>query len=887
LRKFHFNILLIFIITGSGCSTKKNTILSRSYHNITSQYNIYFNGNESYKKGVKRINTNLKDDYTTLLPIFPFPNAESQNNSFAEMDRTIKKASKVIVLHSITAKPEFKHGIRNARQKAFYNKKEYNNWIDDAYLLIGKSNLLKGDLQSASDAFRHILKEYPKENTVDEANVMLARTLILKEEYLEANDILTQMSENKKLRKRLIPLVNATFADYYVHKKHFDDAIPKLEIAAKKARDKKSRLRYTYILGQMYQMTGQMAKATEKFVKVIKMSPPYEMTFNAKVNLASSYESGNTNADNIRKQLFKLLKDQKNKEYQDQIYFALGNIDFKEGNIDKALVNYKLSVLKSVSNQKQKARSYLAIADIKYNNKEYLPAQAYYDSAVNIIDASFPDFDKISARAKSLNRLAKSLNMVTFQDSVQFIAKMSENERNMFIDKIIAKLKEKEEADKRRQQQELAEQQNNLMALNEMSSRGGIGQSTEGGKWYFYSPLTKGAGENEFQMKWGKRKLEDNWRRSKKGLSSGSESEIAEADEDTKENTKKKGMSNKTREFYMQDIPLNDSLMAISHNKIRKGLYDAGTIYKDELSEYKLSAAQFEDLIKRYPTDQVAANAAYQLYILYRQLENVAKAEEYKKLILTKFPESVYAKLLTNPNFLKELQDKEDAVGKLYESAFKDYNSGNFSSSLDKSNQLLTNYPTHKLRPKFLYLKALSNGKVTNIDTLRKGLTALIKEYPKSEESASAKDIIAMMDIVHPETKEAEEKVIAKEIYKPVADNEKHFFAMVVDPKKGGNQNQLVFNLINFDLDNFSNTNLTVKAENFGATFQIVIVKEFVNKAEALNYFDSASKDASILKDITSGVLATFLINENNLKVLKQDTNVNTYMKFFNTNYNR
>jgi TolA-binding protein len=822
-----------------------------------------------------------------LLPVFPFPNAESQNSSSAEMDRAIKKASKVIVLHSITAKPEFKRGIRTARQKALYNKKEYNKWIDDAYLLIGKSNLIKGDLQSASGAFRHILKEYPKENTVEEANVMLARTLILKEEYLETDDILSLMSANKKLPRRLIPLVNATYADYYIHKKHLEDAIPKLEIAAKKARDKKSRLRYNYILGQLYQATGQMAKASEKYLKVIKMSPPYEMTFNAKVNLASAYELGNTNADNIRKQLYKLLKDEKNKEYQDQIYFALGNIDFKENSIDKALTNYKLSVSKSVSNPRQKARSYLAIADIKYNNKEYLPAQAYYDSAVNIIDATFPDFDKISTRAKSLNRLAKSLNTVILQDSVQFIAKMSENERNMFIDRIIAKVKEKEEADKRKQQQELAEQQNNLMNVNEMNSRGGIGQNTEGGKWYFYSPMTKGSGETEFQMKWGKRKLEDNWRRSIKGISGSETANNEENDQDTKENTKKKGMSNKTREYYMQDIPLNDSLMAISQNKIRKGLYDAGTIYKDELSEYKLSANQYEDIIKRYPTDQIAANAAYQLYILYRQLENAAKAEEYKNMLLTKFPESVYAKLLTNPNFIKELQDKEDAVGKLYETAFKDYNNENYSSSLDKSNQLLTNYPTHKLRPKFLYLKALSNGKLTNIDTLRKGLNVLIKEYPKSEESTSAKDIIAFMDIEHPEVKEAEEKIIAKEIYKPVAENEKQFYAMVADPKKGGNQNQLVFNLINFNLDNFSNINLTVKAENFGAAYQIIIVKEFSNKAEALNYFDRATKDAGIMKDITSGVLYSFLINESNLAVLKKEANASTYFKFFNANYNR
>jgi tetratricopeptide (TPR) repeat protein len=861
--------------------------MSRTYHNITSQYNIYFNGNESYKKGIKRLNTSYKDDYTSLLPVFPFPNTETTNGSNAEMDRAIKKSLKVIKLHSITAKPEFKNGVKTKRQKELYNKKEYNKWVDDAYLLMGKSSLMKGDVMTANASFRQILKEYPKANTELETQIYLVRNLIIKEEYLEALEILTKLETDEKMPRKLSALYHAAFADYYIQKKKFSDAISQLEIAEEKARDKKSRLRYIFILGQLYERTGKMSKASEKYNKIIKMSPPYEMTFNARINLAGAYESGISNPDEIRKELYKLLKDEKNKEFLDQIYYALANIDFKENKIDDAIKNYKLSAWKSVSNQRQKARSYLAIADIYYSNKDYLAAQSLYDSAVVNLDPTFPDFSRIEARSKSLKRLADNLNMVSLQDSVLFIAKMSENERNLFIDNIIARVKEKEAEEQAKQQEELLAQQSNNQLLNDLNpnSNDGTNAATDaGGKWYFYNPSSKSYGETEFQLKWGKRKLEDNWRRlnKKMALTSG-DSETENEDANSKDNEKKKGLSNKTREFYMVNIPLNDSMIQASHKKIRKSLYGAGTIYKDELSEYKLAAREYNDIIKRYPSDPIVPETAYQLYILNRQLGNMPKADEYKNLLFTQFPESTYAKLLANPNFANELQEKENAVGRLYEAAYIDFNNSNYSLAYEKANQGLINYPNHKLVPKFTFIKALATGKMANVDTLRRELTRFIKIYPKSEEATVANNIISLMDVKHPEVKEKEEKVVAQEIYKLVDENEKHFFAVVLNPKQGGNYNQLVFNLINYNLDNYSQANLNTKSEGIGNN-QMVVVREFKTKNEALNYFNIASKDESIKKDAGS-ILATFIISETNFSILKQDGSESKYMQFFISTY--
>ena len=882
LRYYCIVSLIVFV----GCSTKHNTLITRTYHNITSQYNIYFNGKESYKKGIKKMNENLKNDYTSLLPVFPFPNTESSTSAASEMERTIKKCYKLIALHSITAKPEFKHGIKTKRQKNLYNKKQYNKWIDDAYLLIVKSSLMKGDNLAATGAFRYILKEFPKENTTDETQIWLARTLIIKEEYMEAQDILSTLEGNKKFPKKQVSFLNATYADYYIHKKNYNDAITKLEIAAEKARDKNSRTRYTFILGQLYQSTGQMKKATEKYLKVIKMNPQYEMTFNARVNLAGTYESGTAGVENIRKQLYKLAKDEKNKEYLDQIYYALADLDFKEGNIDKALENYKLSIDKSVSNQRQRTKSYLAIADIKYDRKDYLVAQTYYDSAMTNIDEKFPDYDRISSRAKSLKRLANNLNTISFEDSVQFVAKMSENERNIFIDQLIAQVKEKEMEEQKKQQEELENQQLNMSTAEDIEQSQNQTNTTTGEKWYFYNPSLKSLGQNEFILKWGRRKLEDNWRRSIKKTSILAETPEEQEENDNKSDAKKKTLSNKTREYYMVNLPINDSLMEISNNKIRRSLYASGTIFKDELSEYKLSARQFDELYRRYPANPMAAEALYQLYILYRQMQNNDRAEEYKNILLSKYPESNFAKLLTNPNFIKELQEKENAVDRLYESAYNAYERGDNNTALQKANEGLANYPNHKLTPKFTLIRAISTGKLSDNETLRKELNELIKAYPKSDEATAANDIIALMDVQHPEIKNAAEQEIAKEIYKPAAENDKHFFAMVI-PLKKVNQNQLVFNLINFNLDNYVNSNLTVKAENLGASNQLVLVREFKNKAEAMNYLKAVSANKNILKDVGGNVLASFIISEVNLNTLKKDGSESRYMNFFNDNYGK
>jgi len=871
-----------------GCSTKRNTFISRTYHTITAHYNVYFNGNDSYKRGIKKMTQQHRDDFTTLLPVFIYPGTDAANSVSSDMDRAIKKASKTIALHSITAKPDYKKGIKSERQKAFYNKREYNKWIDDAYLLMAKAYMVKGELTYANNILRQMLKDYPKENTITEAQLLLARKLVLEDEFTESGEILEKLSEQKDFPKKYTALLYAIYAEYYIRRKMPDKAAEKLEIAARTAPNKFYRLRYTFILGQLYQQMGNFAKAMEKYNQVIRMNPPYEMTFNARINMANVFEKGRGNADNIRERLFKLLADEKNVDYRDQIYYAIGNLYLNEGDKDKAIEYYKLSVASGSDNTRQKAKSYLAIADLYYKDRNYLMAQAYYDSSLTLIDEKFPDYDVINSRARSLTMLAKSLQRIAFEDSVQFVARMSENERNMFIDQIIANVKKKEAEEARRQQELLQEQQSNLMAYNEMQGRSMTTNAAAGGGWYFYNLSAKSSGEAEFRLKWGNRKLEDNWRRSNKAVVSTDGGEpTAREGEETEGNDKKsaqKGLSNKTREYYLVDLPLTDSAMQASHERILTNLLTSATIYKNDLHEYSLAAGQYQEIIRRYPDKPEAAEAYFQLYLLARQQNNTERAEEYKNKLMMQFPQSNYARLLANPNFLNEMQEKEQQVNRLYEQAYRQFNAGNFQQALQLSQQGLTQYPDHSLKLKFTFLHTLSRGRIMGNDTLRIGLANFIRTYPKSEEAGLAKDIIAALDAVHPESKAEAEKQIAKAIFRQPAEEEKHWVVVALRGSNINPANQLSFNLINYNLDHYPNINLNIKIEALGNKNQLIVVRDFKTRTEAMNYLNAISADPEVRREVDN-IEDSFVITEANYTLLQNEGSIETYRTFFRETY--
>ncbi|MBE9509926.1 MAG: tetratricopeptide repeat protein [Bacteroidetes bacterium] len=878
-RFLYKTVLYLLVVFFAGCSPEKNTSSTRVYHNLTSHYNIYFNGEQSFLKGVEKIENSFQNNYSQILSVFNYVDADLASQVKPQMDRAIRKATKVITLHSIKVKPEIDKENLSKQEKEFLEQPEYNIWVDDSYLLMGKAQFYKHDFKAAQYTFKHVIKEALDEDIRIQGDIWLARTFCETDNFNNALKVLTVLAANDTIPDKFVGDVSNTYGDFYLKQRNFEMAVPHLTKALEYARDKKKKTRYSFILAQIQQELGYFENASDLYKKVIKMNPPYEMAFNAKINLAGAYDVSMGNSSEIVKELEKMLKDDKNIDYHDQIYYALGSVSMKEEKIGEAIELYKQSVAGSISNTNQKGLSYLSLADIYFERKDYKLSQAYYDSAVTTLDKSYPGYESIAVKTGNLTRLVDNILIVEREDSLQMVAQMSESEQKLLINNIIQKIKEEE-----RRQRETAESkdQYNLGQFYEDQRRF---QKTldRSGKWYFYNPETLAFGRTEFRKKWGDRKLSDSWRRKNKNVISFDQEAISQEGSDSL-TTGKTGIDDKKSvEFYMKDIPSNDSLMMLSHARIAEALYKVGRIYQTDMDNLVKAAEVYEELNSRYPESDDYLSSLYHLYELHLQQSHYEKSNYYKNLIIDKYPDSEYAQFLSDPDFYKKLKEKQDEIKRFYENTYILYKEGKYNSVIDNCDKALTDEKDHELAPKFALLRAMAIGNNADEAAFKEALVELNKTYPQSEEKNRADELIAYLNETYTVLKQEEEKQIAKEIYL-IKEDQEHLFVLALE-SGGTDINRIIFDIINFNLDNFVNTTFKTEGELLDNGLQIISVRSFENKATALEYYRLINSNTDVFKSIERMEYSFFVISLDNFKTFKQNKSASTYLKFFEENY--
>jgi tetratricopeptide (TPR) repeat protein len=650
LKKATTDIIIIFVLLflfSSGCSVQKNTGMSRAYHNLTAKFNVLFNGEESFKKGTERIEDGFTDDYSEILPIFSFTEKDAVTLASADMDRTIKKCSKLISMHSITAKPKVKDSKNlSPKERTFFSKKEYNLYVYDAYLLMGKAHFFKQEYEQAHEIFRLLINDFKNQPVVYETQVWLSRLLIQTGQNKDAYEILSMLSNNAVFPKKLTPELYTTFADYSLKEEDYAMAIQYLEKTLGVERHKKIRIRYLYILAQLYEKTGDLKRASDYYAQVIQMNPVYDMAFNAHINRALAYEQGFGQAEDIESELNKMLRDDKNAEYQDQIYFALGNLANKEGNSEKALEYYHKSLQANTGNDQQRSRSYLTLANYYYAIPDYPQAQAYYDSTLTLIEPDFSGYEEMFTKSKSLTRLVKEINILQLADSLLLLGKLPRQELYARIDAIIAGERNKEELARQKQQEQLLDQQYGSEVSMQNQARQQA--TTEGAGWYFYNDAAKSMGFREFKLKWGNRKLEDHWQRANKTVVNFTASNPEESNPEVDEAVPSQPAYSKlSREYYLSSIPSTDSAFLALNTNAELALNNMGMIYKNELKDYERANESFKTLIKRFPSSVYLLPAYYNLYSIAKDQNSQAMTDYYKNIIINQYPQSMYSKVLS------------------------------------------------------------------------------------------------------------------------------------------------------------------------------------------------------------------------------------------------
>ena len=867
-------ILLGGLIFFNSCSTKKNTWSRRAYHNLTSHYNVYWNGMMSLKEGESDLRNGVKDDYSKVIRVYNYGTKQEATRLNPKMDRTIKKASIGIQRHSM-----------------YFGGKERVKWIDDSYLMMGKAHFYKQDYISARRVFDYVAKNYPEDEIHYEAYLWLAKTHIQAERYEKAEatiNLLQSKLEEKEFPyyiERQLPLV---LADFYIAQEKFDDAWPYLERSLELNKDRYIVSRVNFILGQLNQKDGDMDRATEYFTKVIKKNPDYVMAFEAKMHLAQTYASENGDSKDLIKILSKMLKEPRNEEFKDQIYYALAEVALKDNNDTLAINHLRNSVKFSTKNKVQKTKSSLKVADMFFDINDYPMAQAYYDTAVSSLTKDYPDYELIKTKSGILTNLVVQAQTIAEQDSLQTLAKMDTTELYAIIDLKIADYLAEEERKKEE------EDQGGDVFVNANGGRSGNNRLGNG-EWYFYNTAAMASGYTEFVKKWGNRKLEDNWRLSNKQLMMSGGDDFATNDS-ISDSTSVAASNPYNREYYLAGLPTTPEKMATSDTLMMDAYAKLGFIYFMELKDTTRAKDTYVEFQKKYPENNYRLESWYALYRIYRADNKTEDSDYYKNLILTNYPESTYAKVIINPDYYTILEEERQKATKLYMRTYDAFQKEKYFRVISYSNKGIELYPEDtSLMPKFMYLRALSLGKTDTPDTLYACLDAILTKYPKSSVVPRVKPLFRKLqleyglgvseDIKEQKRQIEENKGKEKSIYN-FNSADLHFVMFVVNTDNV-EVNPLKIRTSDFNSKYFSLMRLKVKSLLLTNNQTIITIGNFKNMDEAMNYYTALLNDEYVTSGLNTEDFFLFPISTSNYPLFYRDKNIGAYTKFFEEYYKR
>ncbi|GEM_PF-370283 len=908
--------LLIVLVLLWGCSTKKNTWLSRTFQNTTAHYNVYFNGNESYKAGIKDIEESYKDNYIKVLPMFEESDESSAGVASSSMDRAIDKGTKLIVRHSITARPKKKSG--SSSKKNVKNRKEYNKWVDDALLMIGKAQVIKHEFRQAIRTFDLLIRDFSYEESKYKAMIWKARAYTELKDVNNARIAMESYDYDGKAPEHLYGEYMAVYANMLLVQERYKEAILFVQNAVDGANNKADRARYSFILGQIKQLTGDDTGAAIAYTQTLKNRPGYEMSFNAQIKRTSILYK-NASLDEIKKQIKKMLRDKKNEDFRDQIYYALGKVYLNFDDEPEAIKSFKKSTEVSVDNDYQKTLSYLEIADIYFNKEFFKPAYQYYDSAMTIITEDFKDYNLISERHNSLQLLVEQLDIINNKDSLLMLADLSEAERDKFIVKII-------ETEKKRIKEE--ERLKNRGGDDYYGGGGGYQSMTRqagGGKWYFYNVATKEMGKQEFARRWGKRKLADDWRRAKKGMvetssdEPGEPGEPGEPSDNKSQQATKPGEATKTetsggttqrnivptKESLMADIPLTPELYRDAEFTRDISKFDAGIIYFERLKNYPKAIEMFEDCLA---SSTIPEEDQEDIYIaLYKTYEASGDSVSMRRALTrlkNHFPESKFVQFIEDPNYLTNIETAKKIVDDEYASTYSNYLSGNYDVVIEKATNIELNDTSNIYMPKYLLIKALSYARKGDAELFKQNLETITTKHPGTEEAEYASLFIEQLDKGRSPVKSLKpySSVLAQRLddmsknenaqqadAEPdmtgflYAENEPHSFMAI--PPTGADINRIIFNLADFNFSRYLVNDYGIETTLLPDKSTVILIKGFKNKLEGMDYFYSVREHEDKLFYSDSVKTKLYSISEPNLKFFLSSGQINNYDAFFNNLY--
>lgn len=958
--------ILLVTLLFSACATQKSrndqSKIAKFYHDVTSKYNGWFNANEILQESILTLESQHRDNYNEVLPLYPYRAAANPEAVAANLDEAIKKVSVVVTLH------------------------ENSQWSDDCYLIIGKSFYLKQDFESAQNALEFFMDEFnpdgtritkkakrkkpnarktqtkssikdsqrkreaaakeaererkqynkslrnnkkqsarqggtsvektPRKTARDapaisleaqqaqkppepvrsakedpgamkhipchqEATLWLARTYVERENYPGAERLLNSLRSNPSIQddiKKELPIVAAYYA---LKRKNYAGALPHLESAVELADKKPEKARLAFIMAQIAEIEKNYELASQYYERVLDNNPDYALAFNARLNMArTKLEAGGHSAEEVATMLERMLKDDKNEEYKDQIYFTLAQLDLKIPDVPKAIDNLQLAVKHGSNNQTQLTESNFLLGELYYAEGDYVGAKSSYDATLVTMSKTDARYRQVDRLSRNLTDIARYLTDITLQDSLLRISAMSEEER-------IALAKEMRKAALNTAPPsgppvatgKGASGTPGMQQVGGPQSRPTAGLSAEPSTFFAYQQKDLKRGQREFENTWGDRRLSDNWRVASLASASGffdegEDEEVVAGDFITQDDVSK----------IFKDVPDTDEKKLVSQEIIQNAMLQLGSLYRDKLEDYNQSIEMLENLLSKYPDTKFALDAYYQLYLSYISINNHSKAEYYKNRIVSEYASSKYALVLTDPDYLSKQLSEEERLDRNYQEVYNLVESGQFEEADRRITEAKATFGTaHPLQAKYSILEAMLIGNREGKEAYVDALKAVIGNYPGTSEETKARDMLLLLGEY-----QGSRLNLAKgsgPSYE-VAPDVQHFVLVQVKGTKDADAQDVKVSISNYNRKYHSLDKLKISSLRFDTQGNdvIILIRTLKDGATAMKYLEGTKKYPD--EFVPAGTnFEVFPVTQHNYREIVSQKSVETYRTFFMENY--
>ena len=910
--------MLMLLCVISACSIKKNTPTTRFYHAMTAHFNTLYNGEVAYLEGEEAQMKSHQDDYNRLLPMYISTNKTTAGIGKGNYETTITKSEKAIKLHSMKKRPTVKpNQKKDEKMKAFLARKEFNPYMYHAWLMMAEAQFQKGEFIEAASTYNYIIRLYSAQPEIASiAKAKLARCYVALDWAYDAEDVLNKMKRDSIGRQGLKEM-NNTMAAYQILIGQYEEAIPYLKGAIKDTKRKLKKTRLNFLLGQLYQQTGQNEEAYKAYAKVMRANPPYEMAFSARISQTEVMPPDKFGQ--MISLLKRMAKSDKNKDYLDKVYYALGNIYMGVNDTTHCIYAWEKGVKDATKRGPDKAMLLLKLSNLYWEMEKYIDAARTYKECVSILDKEHEEYKETERRSKILTELEPHLSTVKLQDSLQALAKLPEAEYLAAIDRVIEELKkqEKEAEKKAAQNGSNANGQRPQANGQQPQTNRPIATNTgmnnqQQGPWYFYNATSVKRGLEEFQRRWGQRKNEDLWRISNKAsyaAATGNEdmefSEETGGDDESlygsaesdstlsADQALKDSLENDPhhREYYLKQIPFTEEQMEASNALLSDGLYNAGILEQEKLENWLLAEKTMQRVLSDFPEREGIDNIYYHLFLLYGRLGDSEKADYYKALLLEQFADTKLAALLANPNYEMIARNGKHVEDSVYAASYDAYQAENYDE-VEKNYQFSTdNFPSGANRARMMFIRAMSQLYGGERDSFLVTLKEVIQQFPKEEVTELANAIVKgladgrlLMDDRYDASsiwgrRNRQASGDSTEVAPELKDDRYGNFVFVLAyPTNSLDENQLLFEMARYNFTSYMVRNFDIEIqEKQGIT--MMCVKGFLSYDEVHSYAQTLYADKHMNTRLEG--IRTLLISEDNLKLIGNEFSFDDYKAFY------